>query len=143
MLIKIANAPYFEDSTQNSFTIFDKVDIINYCQTQPQEYSTNEALSRLIDTAEGKIPCIRSYKVDIEKSIFDYMRIRDFIGTENSCLAQPLEQLSDNYIYRINYITFEKEGKVYLVHFDTIAYICNDEGKTLEKSFAGGVGLVK
>lgn len=40
--------------------------------------------------------------------------------------------------YLINEVLFTRKGERYRVVFDGVAYICSDEGKTLEKVYAGG-----
>lgn len=60
-----------------------------------------------------------------------------FIETRYEPIDEQLEGAPK--VSRVNSITFSKNNKVYQVTFDTIAYICNDKGETLEKCFAGGI----
>jgi len=137
MLIKIANAPYFEGS-KNSFIIFDNVSTILSCKTSPTEHSSNEDLLFFLNLPHEQD--------DIVIEIFNYERI-SFLGGLEIYKTSPImdtniptnEHLSENKVYLTNSIIFERDGKRHIARFDTIAYICNDEGKTLEKCFAGGI----
>lgn len=138
MLIKIANAPYFEGSNKNSFTIFDNVSTILSCKTSPTEHTSNEDLLFFLNLPHGQ--------EDIVIEIFNYDAISFLEGLEmyKTCPLMDTnkptnEHLSENKIYLTNSIIFERGGKRHIARFDTMAYICNDEGKTLEKCFAGGI----
>ncbi len=135
MLIKIANAPYFEGANSNSFTLFDNVSQVLQCKTNPFEYIDNEDLKHSLDAP--------SEMGDICHDILDYHRISELEGLHfyGGIQGRDLqgELLGGNKVYRINSIIFIKDGKRHIVRFDTICYVCNDEGQTLEKCFAGGV----
>lgn len=128
MLVKIAKAPYFEGSDKNSFMLVEAEEIIRF-QTQPYwNFDNNKDLEQAVAlwNAQG-LPTL---------STIDFNRIDQFI----SAISGNAEELSENKIYRANFILIrDKQGKEVQYSFDTIAYICNDEGKTLEKCFAGGV----
>ena len=47
--------------------------------------------------------------------------------------------LSKSLTYVVSVITFTREGKLHVIFFDGEAYICSDEGKTLERIMAGGI----
>lgn len=136
MLIKIAKAPYFQVSDNHSYAIYDNVELVEYCRTQPTEINSNEGIRRcFVEKAIFETP-----SPDVFIDILNGDRIKDFIDIDNSLVGSPAkESLSDDKVYLYNVLIFVKGGKRYYVKFDTIAYICNDDGKTLEKCFAGGV----
>ncbi len=133
MLIKIAKAPY-SLTGNNSYIIFDNVISVDNCSAQPMEYTSNEELLQFVDSIE------KAQGIDAE---FDHDRItyfRDSYGNGKSGGVMPIREiLSPTCVYRINRIDFSTKNGQQSFAFDTICYICNDEGKTIEKCFAGGV----
>lgn len=136
MLIKIAKAPYLEGFDNYSYAIYDNVESIELCRTKPIEINSNEGIQQSL-VLKG---LFSNPAPDIFIDILNIDRINDFIDIDNGVVGSPAkEKLSDNKVYLYNVIIFVKGGKRHYVTFDTIAYICNDEGKTLEKCFAGGI----
>lgn len=136
MLIKIAKAPYNQHSSKNSYIIYDKVDSVESFCTEPFGLENNDELRqnfRMIGMHCDPAPDI--YVTEIDKDT-----IASFIGYgDASCSNIPERHLTEGQIYKYNTIKFTRNSKVYYATFDTIAYICNDEGQTLEKCFAGGL----
>ena len=140
MLVKIANAPYREMSNSNSYRIFDDVTEILNLTTNPRILRSNEELEAITNSQHPRIP-EGSWE---EISILDEARIVDIIGHPQASLVGSTEAGKDTPLsaikgYRVNSLSFVSRGIKYSIKFDTIAYICNDKGETLEKSFAGGV----
>lgn len=132
MLIKIAKAPYFEGSDKTSYILIDKVEKIDF-QVHPFEFSSyfdlqnHLNLSRTIECTSLEVDDVRIAGMNPDT------------GYKSDTPAALPEPLSKDRVYQINQVAFTRDGKYESYVFDTIAYICNDEGKTLEKCFAGGV----
>jgi len=126
MLIKIQTAQHAD-----SFLLIDRVDNVRY-EGNPTEFrSTEDLLTHLRLMAD-----IESSRIVLDPAsagmVFPYL------PTPDATPEDYLGKLSDKRVYRVNTLTYERDGQMRSVTFDTIAYICTDEGKTLERALAGG-----
>lgn len=120
MLIKIAKAPFFEGSDKNAFMLLDVEEVIRFQNHPYWEFKDAEELKSSLE-----------YWEQLQSTLLDYDRIKSVIEDQ---------ELNRDKVYRVNYIVVrDRHGKEAQYIFDTIAYICNDDGKTLEKCFAGGI----
>ena len=133
MLIKIAKAPFNpigELTLKQSYILIDKVDRIENFSVTPEEFISNQDLRDFVANCEAA-------EFDTE---FNYDRILNFTGgSDESVGSQITDNLSEKKVYRVNMIEYIKNNVVETIAFDTIGYICNDKGETLEKCFAGGI----
>lgn len=122
MLIKIANAPYFEEGLKNSYLLFSVKHITRFSPA-PITFDNSTVLKEYIESFDGSV-------------ILNHERLNELHNIDDRHGGlQPNEMH-----YQINVIKFIDHDDIQkTVLFDTIAYICNDKGETLEKCFAGGV----
>ena len=98
----------------------------------------------LIDNAEdvvfGNHPVISTSKEELESIInHDSLIEEGQVIVDFDCINDLLLAKPDPIKYLTNKITFTRNDEEYLYIFDTVAYICNDKGETLEKCYAGGL----
>ncbi len=128
MFIKIKNhSPYNEE---DSFTIIDNIDVINYFCPKPKEVMSTEEAKKLWN---GLV--LNIYEGDVVDSEWLYLVNQDKADkSELPTAANP---------YRYNIINFHRKDSDDDVDeqwiFDTVAYIMSDEGRTIEKVMAGGL----
>lgn len=130
MLIKIATHPYSHSSDTNNFMIIDRIECVDF-SVQPRIFTNYDT------TSEG----LKNYLKECDRLCMVITLCPTFYGRFEPSLDShsPVDYLNDTRVYRINQISFTRDNEYQTHVFDTIAYICNEEGKTLEKCFAGGI----
>lgn len=126
MLIKIQTAQHAD-----SFLLIDRVGSVRYAGNPTEFRRTEVSLTHLRLMAD-----IESTKIVLDPASagmgFPYL------PTPHATPEDYLGKLGDTRGYRVSTPTYEREGQMRSVTFDPIAYICTDEGKTLERARAGG-----
>lgn len=122
MLIKVQTAQHAD-----SFLLIDRVDSVRY-EANPREFASQTELSDYIRLMHD----VESAKVVLDP------RTGGLYPPDHD-ISEYVGPLSEKRVYRLNTMTYERHGEFRSLVFDTIAYICNDDGKTLEKAIAGGV----
>ncbi|WP_435018419.1 hypothetical protein TA3x_000393 [Tundrisphaera sp. TA3] len=126
MLIKVQTHQHSE-----SYLLIDRVDSVSY-KSSPVEFMSSDELVEHLHRSGNTEGCRVILDPRMAGNVYPYLpspdaKPEDYIGV-----------LSEKRVYRVNTIEYERDGQRLSVTFDTIAYICNDEGKTLEKACAGG-----
>jgi hypothetical protein len=129
MLIKVATAHHAD-----SYVLFDHASNVRF-QSNPQQLTDPNDLYDWIELQQGNETSL----LILSPMPITTLPLRDELGNHYARFAEMVGPLSDKRVYRVNTVQFEREGRLRSVAFDTIAYICTDEGKTLEKALAGGV----
>jgi hypothetical protein len=122
MLIKVQTA-----HNSIAYLLVDHVDSILY-DAVPKEFKSQDELSDYI----RKMDSLPHNRTVLDPQTGGLIPVDD-PGTPTS--PKPTRQFP---IYTPNTLTYERNGHRNSIVFDTIAFICTDEGKTLERAYAGG-----
>ena len=124
MLIKIIT----DSNLPRAFTLFDNAESVA-CEC-PVHFTDT---AQLISWIKGKqLLADHVYQLTIPAMGF-------FFDGHSSDVGRPHTTLSESTVYVVACIAFKKNGKTHIIFFDGEAYICSDEGKTLERIIAGGL----
>lgn len=132
MLIKIQTSHHADN-----YLLIDRVDSVKY-EGNPKEFTSLESLFDYV----GTMAQVESCRMVLDPRGIDNVNCMAPKTPDCTHLAELqtfIGPLGVNRVYRLNTIVYERGGEMKSVLFDTIAYICTDEGKTLERALAGGV----
>jgi hypothetical protein len=128
MFIKIKNNPEYSNA-EDSFTIIDNVDVINYFSPSPRIITCPTEIKKLYNND------IKNYDGCVANLDWLY----DVAKAPTKTTAIPTE--ATPYTYNVLNFTRKDDDEDIIWMFDTVAYIMSDEGKTIEKVRAGGIQI--
>lgn len=126
MIIKIQN-PHCSSPYHRTYTLIDSVTDITHFSVEPQRFHDYESIEKFLKTPHND-ELVDGWS---DHTLVDFDEIMDM--KQRKLLEEGNAQ------YSINWIAFNRsDGNSYYYAFDTVAYISNDNGKTLEKLYGGG-----
>jgi hypothetical protein len=128
MLIKITTglpAKAIDPKEAPNFVLFDHAEEIEFGPAT--EFTSNRSFDEFVRFRPAHDLClIRYLNPHVEHALFsDPAKKGDY-------------EITERHRYIANSIVFTRQGQRHRVVFDGVAYICTDDGKTLERVYAGG-----